>query len=252
MGNAHFMNKLSYIISIFLSGFFIVNAQASTKDVWDLAFYPGASFSKNETLTIKQDGYPGITLKNAEFVTKPLDSPRYYGIRLGQWNDGHAWEVGHMHQKIDVDNFPAEVQHFEMADGYKLSLFNSAWQHEEYGVTTRPGIAAGIAPGVAQPQITVRDMFNYKSGDGAIPTDRDSQSGYQWAVTTSQVAFAKGFSVSRRWLLNIKGKLFYSGANIAVGGDIKYVSRRWRLSIKGNLSHVNANTAVGGGIKYDF
>jgi hypothetical protein len=248
MGNAHSMNKLRYIISIFVSGFFIVNAQASTKDGSYLAFYPGALFSNNETLTIKQDGCPGITLKNAEFVTKPLDSPLYYGIRLGKWNDGYAREVEQIHQKIYVDDLPAEVEHFEKTDGSKLFLFNSAWQDEEYGVTTRPD----IGPVVAQPKITVGDMFNHKSGGGAIPTLWDALSSYQWAVTTSQVALAKDFSLSRRWLLNIKGKLSYSGANIAVGGDIKYDSRRWRLSIKGNLSHVNAIMAVGGGIKYDF
>jgi hypothetical protein len=248
MGNAHSMNKLSYIISIFLSGFFIVNAQASTKDGWDLAFYPGTPFSNNETLSLKQDGYPDITLKNAELATKPLDSQPYYGIRLGKWNDGHAWDVEHIHQKIYVDDLPAKVEHFEMTGGSKLFLFNSAWQDEGYGVTTRPD----IGPVVAQPKITVGDMFNHKSGGGAIPTLWDALSSYQWAVTTSQVALAKDFSLSRRWLLNIKGKLSYSGANIAVGGDIKYDSRRWRLSIKGNLSHVNAIMAVAGGIKYDF
>ncbi len=248
MGNAHSMNKLSYIISIFVCGFFIVNAQASTKDGWDLAFYLGTPFSNNETLTIKQDGYPDITLKNAEFATKPLDSPPYYGIRLGKWNDGHAWQVEHIHQKIYVDDLSAEVQNFEITDGYNLFLFNSAWQHEEYGVTTR----LGIGPVVAQPQITVRDMFNHKSGGGAIPTIWDSLSGYQWALTTSQVALGKDFNISRRWLLNIKGKYSYSNANVTVGGDIKYNIRHRRLSIKGKLSYLNANMAVGGGIKYDF
>ena len=131
MGNAHSMNKLSNIISIFVCGFFIVNTQAAPEDGWELAFYPGTSFSNNETLTFKQDGYLGITLNNAEFATKPLDSPPYYGIRLGKWNDGHAWEVEHIHQKIYVDDLPAEVQHYEITDGYNLFLFNSAWQLEQ-------------------------------------------------------------------------------------------------------------------------
>jgi len=67
-------------------------------------------------------------------------------------------------------------------------------------------------------------MSNYMSGGGTIPTVRDSESGYQWAVTASQVALEKDFSISRHWL----------------------------LSIKGNLSHLNDNMTVGGGIKYDF
>jgi hypothetical protein len=85
------MNKLSYIVSLIVCGLFIVNTQAAPEDGWELAFYLGTSFSKNETLTIEQDVYPGITLKDAEFATKPFDSPPYYGIRLGRWNDGHAW-----------------------------------------------------------------------------------------------------------------------------------------------------------------
>jgi len=230
------MKKPGKSISVFVCGLFIANTQAEPKEGWELAFFLGTSFSKNETLTIKQDGYPDITLNDAEFATKPFDSPPYYGIRLGRWNDVHGWEIEHIHQKIYVDDLPAEVQHFEITDGYNLFLFNSAWQLGKYGVITR----LGIGPVVAHPQITVRGMTNHKSGGGAIPMIWDSESGYQWAGAAAQVSLEKEFSISRHWLLSLEGKLTHAHAH----ADI---------TIEGGSVAV-PNTAIHlvGGIKYDF
>lgn len=228
------MYKVINIITIGVYGFFVTSTQAAPKDGWELVFYLGTSFSKNETLTIKQDGYPDITMDDVEFATKPFDSPPYYGIRLGRWSDGHAWEVEHIHQKIYVDELPDEVQHFEITDGYNLFLFNSAWQLEKYNVISR----IGIGPVIAHPQITVRGMTNHESGGGAIPTVWDSDSGYQWAGAGAQIALEKEFRLNNNWLLSIEGKLSHANANIDIAG--------------GSVSVPNTAIHLVGGIKYDF
>jgi hypothetical protein len=234
MGVACSMKIHSALISLMASAFIVGHTYAEPKQGWELAFYLGTSFSKNETLTIKQDGYTDITLDDARFATKPFDSPPYYGIRLGRWHNGHGWEVEHIHQKIYIDDLPEEVQHFEITDGYNLFLFNSAWQLTNGGVITR----VGIGPVIAHPQITVRGMSNHKSGGGAIPTIWDSDSGYQWAGAGAQLALEKEFSISRHWLLSLEGKITHAQADIDIEGGNVYVP----------------NTAIHlvGGIKYDF
>ena len=221
------------VITVIVCGFCIAETQATPKTGWELAFYLGTSFSKDETLTIKQDGFPDITF-DAEFETRPFDSPPYYGIRLGRWNNGHAWEVEHIHQKIYVDDLPPDVQHFEITDGYNLFLFNSAWQLNKYDLITR----LGVGPVIAHPQITVRGMSNHQSGGGAIPMIWDSDSGYQWAGAAAQLSLEKEFSISQHWLLSLEGKLSHANADIDIEG--------------GSVTVPNTAIHLVAGIKYDF
>ncbi len=223
----------SFLVPV-VCGFFTAGTNAAPKDGWELAFYLGTSFSKNESLTIKQDGFPDITLENVEFETRPFDSPPYYGIRLGKWRNGRAWEVEHIHQKIYVDELPADVQHFEITDGYNLFLFNRAWQLKKYGLNTR----LGIGPVIAHPQITVRNMTNHKSGGGAIPMIWDSDSGYQWAGAGIQAGLEKEFRLNNNWLFSIEGKLSHANADIDIAG--------------GSVNVPNTAVHLVGGVKYDF
>ena len=62
MGVACSMKIHSALISLIASAFIVGHTHAEPKQGWELAFYLGTSFSKNETLTIKQDGYTDITL----------------------------------------------------------------------------------------------------------------------------------------------------------------------------------------------
>ena len=228
------MIKVRILIVVSIFGLFAIGIKAEPRDGWELAFYLGTSFSKNETLTIKQEGFPDITLKDVEFETRPFDSPPYYGIRLGKWRNGRAWEVEHIHQKIYVDELPADVQHFEITDGYNLLLFNRAWQLKKYGLNTR----LGIGPVIAHPQITVRKMTNHKSGGGAIPMIWDSDSGYQWAGAGVQAGLEKEFRLNNNWLLSIEGKLSHANADIDIAG--------------GSVNVPNTAIHLVGGIKYDF
>lgn len=186
--------------------------QAETKSGWELSFFFGTSFSKDEDLTIRQDGQPDILLEDAQFSTKPFQAPPYYALRLGRWYDDVAWEIEHIHQKIYVETLPSAVQHFEITDGYNLFLLNVAWRMESLGIIAR----AGVGPVVAHPQITVRSLSNHKSGGGAIPTVWDSDSGYQWTGPALQLAIEKELPLTEHWIFSLEGKLSHAEADITI------------------------------------
>ena len=225
------MKIQSSIISILANALFMMNAHAQQKQGGDLGLYLGTSFSKNETLTIKQQAYPDITLDDVSFSTKPFDSPLDYGIRLGEWKNGHAWEAEHIHEKIYVDDQPADVQYFEITDGYTLFQFNSAWQPEKYGAITRLGTDAVIA----DPQITVSSLSTHQSGSSAIPTIWDLDSSYQWDGPAIQTALEKEFSIGKYRLLSIKSKWTGPAIQTALVKEFS-IGKHWLLSMEGKLT----------------
>lgn len=225
---------LVYILSVLIVSEAQSEIQEEAKNGWELAFFLGTSFSKDETLTIKQDGFPDITLDNARLSTKPFEAPPYYSIRLSKWHDGYAWEIEHIHQKIYIDDLPPEVQHFEITDGYNLFFVNGAWQLQQWDVIARLG--AGLV--IAHPQITVRGRTNHTPGGGAIPMIWDTDSGYQWTGPAVQLALEKEFSISDHWLFSLEGKLTHAYADIDIEG--------------GSVSVPNTAVHFLFGLKYDF
>ena len=176
---------------------------------YSLAIFSGAVFNSKEDLRIKQDGEEDITINNAEFKTKPMSDPPYYGIRLSRWNNNKAWEIEHIHQKLYLDNLPPDVQQFEITDGYNLFLINRAWQfHKKYVVR----LGAGTV--ISHPDIKVRGKTNFKRGGGAIPkiwTD-----GYRCCGITGQVSLAREIKIFKKIFLNPEIKLTHSRADVPI------------------------------------
>ncbi|MEJ2181205.1 MAG: hypothetical protein P8Y28_12430 [Gammaproteobacteria bacterium] len=54
-----------------------------------MRFSLGNAWNADRTLTVKQDGYPGITF-DAEFDTKAFECPIYYALRFGRWKVNKA------------------------------------------------------------------------------------------------------------------------------------------------------------------
>ena len=227
-------NNLKIITILFTMVLIAVDSKA--KDGWEIAFNLGTTISKNETLTIKQNGYPDIVLNDADFKTKPFTSPLYYGLRISKWNSNRAWEFEHLHQKIYIDDLPSDVQHFEVTDGYNLFYVNHAWNLAAYGIITRVG--AGFV--VAHPDLTVRGEDTHITGGGAIPMIWDTDSGYQWAGLSAQVAVEKEFQIHENWYTSIEGKLTHSSANIDLVND------------SGSVKVPNTALHLHFGIKYNF
>jgi hypothetical protein len=213
----------------------LMETQLDAKDGWEVALNFGSSFSKNETLTIKQSGYPDIILPHADIKTKAFTVPFYYGLRISRWDNDRAWEFEHIHQKIYIDDLPSEVEHFDITDGYNLFYLNHAWNLEEYGVITRVGL--GFV--VAHPDITVRGVQTHETGGGAIPMIWDTDSGYQWAGLTGQIAIEKEFQIVKNWYLSLEGKLTHSSADIDLEED-------------GSVEVPNSALHLLVGIKYNF
>lgn len=224
--------EIKFLVALCILG--AMTMQLNAKEGWEVVLNFGTSFSKDETLIIKDSLGTDIVLNNANLKTKPFTTPFYYGIRVGKWENNAAWEFEHIHQKIYIDDLPADVQHFEITDGYNLFYFNRAWNLEKYGVIARVG--AGFV--VAHPQITVRDVETYTQGGGAIPMIWDTDSGYQWAGLSAQVAVEKEFQIHENWYVSLEGKLTHSSSDI----DLKNGS----VEVPNTALHLNC------GIKYHF
>ncbi|MBD3789090.1 MAG: hypothetical protein IE885_01770 [Campylobacterales bacterium] len=195
----------------------VASQYAVAKDGWEVSLHTGTSFSKNETLNIHYNGTGGdIYIPDADLETRPFTTPFFYGLRVGKWTDNTAWEFEHIHQKIYLkeateDLYPT-LDNFEITDGYNLFYFNRAWNLEEYGIITRVGL--GFV--VVHPDITIDGIRYHKEGGGAVPLIWQTDSGYQWAGYSAQVAVEKEFQIYDNWYLSLEGKLTHSSADIDI------------------------------------
>ncbi|QKI90100.1 hypothetical protein [Thiomicrorhabdus xiamenensis] len=187
-------------IAVFSAG----SAQAKELSDWYFTGSLGGSISMNEDVTIKDTG-GDIEIKDAELKTKPFTAPPYYAVKIGKnlhgnW-EGYALEFEHIHQKIYIDDLPADVQHYEITDGFNLFYLNLKRELGD-GYAVRAG--AGFV--LAHPQITVRNTETYTQGGGALPIGE----GYQVAGPSMQIAAEKSFEINKNWALVPEVKLTYS------------------------------------------
>ncbi len=172
-----------------------------------LEFSTGYVFNADQTLTVKQNGYPDITF-NAEFDTKPFTEPFYYSLRYGRWSGNTAWEIELIHDKLYVDDTPPDIQQFEITDGFNLLTINRAWNISD--IIYRVGIGTVIT----HPDITVRGITNFERGGGAIPAFW--QDGYHWGGVALQGAIQKHFFVTKNTFFTLEAKLVYAETNVPI------------------------------------
>ena len=162
----------------------IVQAETS----YSFEFLGGTQFDIPTPLIIKQKGEETITIDWAQYKSDAWtwpDSP-YYAWRLGIWNNDRAWELELIHQKIILENKPAEVQHFEISHGYNLITINRAWRLTQYkDVLWRIGAGAVLT----HPETKIRYKSKVPSGD--FPE------GFYISGPTAQIAIGKRFYLWR-------------------------------------------------------
>ncbi|MCW8888339.1 MAG: hypothetical protein OQK25_04690 [Gammaproteobacteria bacterium] len=192
---------------------------------WNITLFTGAVFNSKEDLLLKQNSNPDIFIPNAQLKTKPLTPPPYYGLRLAREIEGGAWEIEHIHQKLYLDDLPANLQRFEVTDGYNLFYVNRSWTQPE-GVEYRVGVGAVIA----HPDITIYNQSNHVSGGGAIP--KIWADGYHWCGVSLQAGYSRSFKRSDRWAIVPEVKLTHSMANIPIyDGSVRLNNTALHLNI---------------------
>jgi hypothetical protein len=191
---------LSFLLVLLLSG------PLAAEDGWVFQGAVGVVENLETSLTIRQSGSPDIEV-DADYETRPFESPLYYMLRAGRWRGRAGWEIELVHHKLFLPNPPAEVHDFSISHGYNLLTVNRAW--EARWLILRAG--AGVV--VAHPENTVRSRT-------LDPSDTNLSGGYHLTGPVLQLAAEKRFALGERWFIGLEGKITGARAEVPVaGGD---------------------------------
>ena len=185
---------------------FLVSLPLAAEDGWVLQGSFGAVESLETRLTIRQSGFPDIKT-DADYETRPAESPPYYMLRAGRWQGGAGWELEMIHHKLFLQNPPPEVQRFHISHGYNIVALNRAWE------VRRLILRAGAGVVVAHPESTVR-------GRNEDPSDANLSGGYHLTGPALQIAAEKRFALGEHCFLGLEAKVTTARATVPVaGGD---------------------------------
>jgi hypothetical protein len=201
------MKKLIGLILLFILSSPAIPAWA--EGPWSVEVFGGSSYSFPTPLRIRQYGYPDIDI-TARYETKPFEKDPYYAWRIGYWQGNKAWELELVHQKLYLENKPAEVQEFQITYGYSLLTINRAWESE--GLIYRLGMGVVIT----NPSTIVRGQED--SHEGGL-----FDQGYYVSGPTIQAAADKRFYLAKDLFFSVEGKLTASYARITISGGYAQV-----------------------------
>jgi hypothetical protein len=169
--------------------------------------YGGLVFSGKEDILIIQTENPNILIENATIKTKEFTPPPYYGMRY-TFDNGLEIEHNHMKIYIEADELPANVQQFEVTDGYNFFWINKIISDELF--ITR----LGFGPVITHPDIKVYGETNYEEGWGAFPAIW--QSNYRYSGWAGQVSVQKTFDIANNFYFSIESKFVIAQATIQI------------------------------------
>jgi hypothetical protein len=172
---------------------------------WDVRLALGAVANLETSLQIRQAGFEEIRIDDADYETRPFESPQYYSLRAGRWEERRGWEIELIHQKLFLRNPPPEIQGFAISHGYNLVTVNRGWQLGP--VVLRLG-AGGV---IAHPESTVRGRSQPQ--DGGL-----FEAGYHLTGPALQGAVERRFELGRRWVVGLEGKATAARAQVPVAG----------------------------------
>jgi len=212
------MKKLTGLILLFILSSTAIPARA--EGPWTVEAFGGSSYSFPTPLRIRQYGYPDIDI-TARYETKPFEKDPYYAWRIGNWKGNKAWELELVHQKLYLENKPAEVQEFQITYGYSLLTINRAWKSD--GLIYRLGMGVVIT----NPSTIVRGREDSHEG-GFL------DQGYYVSGPTIQAAAEKKFYLAKDLFFALEGKLTASYARITINGGYAQVPNaavHWLLGL---------------------
>jgi len=170
-------------------------------DTFSAQLFGGAAYNLRLPLVIRQDGEDNLRV-NADYDTKPFETPVYYSVRLGWWSDHRAWELEMIHHKLTLTNNPSEVEHFSITHGFNLLTVNRAWRNPWF--IWRVG--AGVV--ITHPESTIRGRTFEQSGGIA--------DGYYLSGPTAQIAAEKRFYMYKGFFASVEGKWTLSWVHVPV------------------------------------
>lgn len=168
---------------------------------WIVQLGSGSAYNVPTPLTVSQDHEKDIRV-TARYDTKAFSTHAYYyNLRIGRWEDNHAWELDFLHHKLFLSNKPDEIQEFAISHGFNMTTINSAWRKNS--LVYRVG--AGFV--VTHPETIVR---------GREYADKGGIHGYHLSGVTAQAGLEERFSFLGQAFASVELKLTTSYARIPV------------------------------------
>lgn len=182
--------------AVALTGALFLVPVARAQDRFRAQLFGGTAWNVPTTLTIDQSGEERLSV-DAEWETRPFDSPPYYAARIGLWKNRHGWEVQLLHHKIYLENELPEVSHFQVAHGWNFLTVQRASRTRV--LDWRVG---------AGPVIT--------HADGRIRGRLVDTGGYHLSGAGALVGVGKSFAISRRFFASAEGQVTFSWARVPI------------------------------------
>jgi hypothetical protein len=192
--------RTAWALALLLAAGLAARAHAAE---WHLQVAVGAAANRESSLAVRQEGFEEIRVPDAEYETRPFESPLYYALRAGRWSERRGWELELVHHKLFLRDPPPEIDRLSISHGYNLVTVNRGWRVGGYALRLGAG---GV---LAHPESTVRGRVAPEEG-GLF------DAGYHWTGPALQGGVERRFELGERWFLAVEGKATAARAEVPV------------------------------------
>ena len=175
---------------------------ARAQDRFRVELFGGTAWSAPTTLTIDQSGQERLSV-DADWETRPFDSPPYYAARVGLWNNRRGWELQLLHHKLYLADPPPEIDHFEITHGWNFLTIQRASR------TRVLDWRLGAGPVITHAEGRIRGR-GVDRGGGLFG------GGYFVSGAALIAGAGKSFAISRRFFATTEGQVTFSWARVPI------------------------------------
>jgi hypothetical protein len=161
----------------------------------------GGALNASTALRIEQEGESDIEI-TADYSTRPFEFPVYYSLRYSRPGERGAWEFQFTHHKIHLENTTAEVERFEITDGFNIFTVNRT-------VPAGPvDLRAGAGVVVTHADSRIRGAST--SGGGILDT------GYELGGPVLLAGTGRRFRLSGEWTCALDAQVTVGWTTVSV------------------------------------
>lgn len=175
---------------------------ARGEDRFRAEVFGGTAWSVPTTLTIDQSGEERLSV-DAEWETRPFDTPPYYAARVGLWSNRRGWELQLLHHKLYLADPPPEIERFEVTHGWNFLTIQRASR------TRVLDWRLGAGPVITHAEGRIRG-HGVDRGGGLFG------GGYYVSGAALSAGAGKSFSISRRFFATAEGQVTFSWARVPI------------------------------------
>jgi hypothetical protein len=184
------------------AAFFLSPLVARAQHHFRAEIFGGAAWSLPTTLTIDQADLERLSV-DADWETRPFDSPPYYAARIGLWRESRGWELQLLHHKLYLADPPPEIEHFEISHGWNFLTLQRASR------TRVVDWRVGAGPVITHVEGRIR-------GRGADPGGGLFDAGYHVSGAALLAGAGRSFAISRTFFASAEAQVTLSWARVPI------------------------------------